>query len=161
MHHAHTTPSHHASHHIRKNPNKIIVNPVKNFALLAVTRTYAPILNDLVGRTRQRLEVGVILERLGVALASNNKRWRITQNHHTSHHTSSAHPSVLCALCDPSFRTLNHHAYVKHVQHGDVLHPNYSVRRGRLTAQLPCRTGTSYTPVKHTPKYLPHLFVIH
>ena len=24
--------------------------------------------------------------------------------------------------------------------------PSYSVRRGRLTAQLPCRTGTSYTP---------------
>ena len=28
--------------------------------------------------------------------------------------------------------------------------PSYSVRRGRLTAQIPCRTGTSYTPVKHT-----------
>ena len=27
--------------------------------------------------------------------------------------------------------------------------PSYSVRRGRLTAQLPCRTGTSYTPVMH------------
>ena len=24
--------------------------------------------------------------------------------------------------------------------------PSYSVRRGRLTAQLLCRTGTSYTP---------------
>jgi hypothetical protein len=40
--------------------------------------------------------------------------------------------------------------------------PSYSVRRGRLTAQLTCRTGTSYTPVMHTPKiFLPNLFVIH
>ena len=31
--------------------------------------------------------------------------------------------------------------------------PSYSVRRGRLTAQLTCRTGTSYTPVKHARKY--------
>ena len=32
----------------------------------------------------------------------------------------------------------------------DAMLPGYSVRRGRLTAQLPCRTRTSYTPVKHT-----------
>ena len=30
------------------------------------------------------------------------------------------------------------------------MHPSYSIRRGRLTAQLTCRTGTSYTPVKYT-----------
>ena len=28
----------------------------------------------------------------------------------------------------------------------DAMLPSYSVRRGRLTAQLTCRTGTSYTP---------------
>ena len=60
---------------------------------------YAPILNDLVGRTRQRLAVGVASTR---ATTANNKRWRITQNHHASHHTSSAYLSVLCALCVPS-----------------------------------------------------------
>ena len=32
--------------------------------------------------------------------------------------------------------------------------PSYSVRRGRTAAQLTCRTGTSYTPVKHTPLFL-------
>ena len=41
MHHAHTAPSLHARHHTHAasepNPNKIIVNPVKNFALLATT----------------------------------------------------------------------------------------------------------------------------
>ena len=69
-------------------------------------------------------------------------------------------PSALSASLPP--RTFSHHAYVKHVQHGDVLHPSYSVRRGRLTAQLTCRTGTSYTPVKHAPQiFLPHLSVIH
>ena len=77
---------------------------------LFTNSVYAPILNDLVGRTRQRLAVPVISERLGVVLASNNKRWRITQNHHashhTSHHTSSAHLCALCALCVPFFALL-------------------------------------------------------
>ena len=45
MHHAHTAPSHHASHSIRTNPNKIIVNPVKNFALLATTQAATLILD--------------------------------------------------------------------------------------------------------------------
>ena len=66
---------------------------------LFTNSAYAPILNDLVGRTRQRLAVGVAQTR---ATTANNKRWRITQNHHASHHTSSAHLSVLCALCVPS-----------------------------------------------------------
>ena len=45
----------------------------------------------------------------------------------------------------------------------DAMPPSYSVRRGRLTAQLTCRTGTSYTPVKrvNTKMFLPDLFVIH
>ena len=60
------------------------------------------------GRTRLRLAVGIAPTRAKLA---NNKRWRITQNHHTSHHTSSAHLSVLCALCVPSLRTFSHHTY--------------------------------------------------
>ena len=43
--------------------------------------------------------------------------------------------------------------YLKFQQGEDAMPPSYSVRRGRLTAQLTCRTGTSYTPVKHTFKY--------
>ena len=38
-------------------------------------------------------------------------------------------------------------------QGGDAMLPSYSVRRGRLTAQLPCRTGTSYTPEESDSQY--------
>ena len=61
------------------------------------------------GRTRQRLAVGVAPTR---ATLANNKRWRITQNHHASHHASPAHLRVLCALCVPSLRTFSHHARI-------------------------------------------------
>ena len=104
---------------------------------LFTNSAHAPILNDLVVRTRQRLAVGVAQTR---ATTANKKRWRITQNHHASHHTRSAHLRVLCALCVPS---------PSHVQAPRV--SQICAARGRHETQLST----------HTKIFLPDLFVIH
>ena len=49
--------------------------------------------------------------------------------------------------------------YFKFQQGEDAMHPSYSVRRGRLTAQLPCRTRRP-TPQLSTHIYLCSLFLM-